>query len=439
MPTSLADAPAYDYLALLGRLDGLRTLGVDFGLERVQRALTLLGNPERQLPAIQIAGTNGKGSTAAMTESILRAAGWRTGLYTSPHLCRFTERIRIDGLEANGGRLARLDRAVEATGVPLTYFEVATVLAFLLMVEERVELAVLETGLGGRLDAVTTCQPLATAVTSIGWDHTDYLGTTLRAIAHEKAGILKPGVPHFIARLPPEAEHEMARAAAQVQAPLRRLGRDFDLPATAPAPSLRGAHQRSNAALAVALAREAGRRLGRPIADADIAAGLGDVRWPGRLEPIGADLLLDCAHNPEGAEALAAALPALRAPGRPAALVISVVAGKDLEGVLRPLLPAFDWIVATRSHNPRALPAADLAAAIALARMAVARDVDGQRARRVSVVEEPLAAIAEARQQLAGSGVDPLVVVAGSIFLVGEVRSALLGERPDPTPVSDPL
>jgi dihydrofolate synthase/folylpolyglutamate synthase len=430
---AMSTSPA-DYPALLGRLDGLRTLGVDFGLERVRRALTLLGGPERRLPAIQIAGTNGKGSTAAMTEAVLRAAGWRTGLYTSPHLCRFTERIRINGLEADGDRLAQLDRAVEATGVPLTYFEVATVLAFLLMAEDGVELAVLETGLGGRLDAVTTCQPLATAVTSIGWDHTDYLGTTLRAIAHEKAGIIKPGVPHFIAHLPAEAEHEMERVAAQVSAPLRRLGRDFDYPATAPAPSLSGAHQRSNAAVAVALARAAGQRLGRPISDDDIEAGLGGVRWPGRLERLGPDLLLDCAHNSEGAEALAAALPALRAAGQPAALVISVVAGKDLQGVLRPLLPAFDWIVATRSRNSRALPAAELAGAIALAR----KD-DVQGARRVSVVEDPLAAIAEARQRLAGIGADPLVVVAGSIFLVGEVRSALLAERPDPRLVSDPL
>jgi dihydrofolate synthase/folylpolyglutamate synthase len=136
---------------------------------------------------VQIAGTNGKGSTAAMTEAVLRAAGLRTGLYSSPHLARFTERIRIDGREADGDRLAALDRRIVATEVPLTYFEVATALAFLAMAEAGVEIAVLETGLGGRLDAVTTCVPCATAITSIGLDHTGYLGDTLAAIAREKA------------------------------------------------------------------------------------------------------------------------------------------------------------------------------------------------------------------------------------------------------------
>ncbi|MEA2699074.1 MAG: dihydrofolate synthase / folylpolyglutamate synthase, partial [Myxococcales bacterium] len=174
-----------DYPAFLARLDGLRTLGVDLGLGRVREALQRLGSPERRFPAVQIAGTNGKGSTAAMTDAILRAAGWKTGLFTSPHLSRFTERIRVGDVEADGERLAALDRRVAATGVPLTYFEVTTVLAFLLMAEEGVDLAILETGLGGRLDAVTTCQPVATAVTSIALDHTEYLGTDVRAIARE--------------------------------------------------------------------------------------------------------------------------------------------------------------------------------------------------------------------------------------------------------------
>src|SRR6185369_11399482 len=144
-----------------------------------------------------------------MTEAVLRAAGLRTGLYSSPHLSRFTERIRIAGREVEGDRLAALDRLVVATEVPLTYFEVATALAFLAMAEAGVEVAVLETGLGGRLDAVTTCVPCATAITSIGLDHTDYLGDTLAAIAREKAGILKPGVPCFVGRLPPEADDEI--------------------------------------------------------------------------------------------------------------------------------------------------------------------------------------------------------------------------------------
>ena len=428
---------AIGYRALLGRLDSLRTLGVDFGLERVQRALAALGSPELRLPAVQIAGTNGKGSTAAMTEAILRAAGWRTGLYTSPHLCRFTERIRVAGAEVDGDRLARLDAAVVATGVPLTYFEVATALAFQIMAEERVELAVLETGLGGRLDAVTACAPLATAITSIGWDHMEFLGTTLTSIAREKAGILKPGVPCFLARVPAEADAAIDGVARAVGAPLLRLGRDFDVEPDLPAPALAGAHQRANAAIAVALAREVARRQGRALPAEAIAAGLTGVHWPARLERVATaagEVLLDCAHNPEGAEVLAAALPAISggiSGARRAVLVLSVVAGKDLGGVLRPLLPLFPEIIATRSRNPRALPPAELAAAVEAFSHAA-----GAMAPRTHVVEDARDALAEARRLAGSTG---LVVVAGSIFLAAEVRAALLGERVDPQPVSDPL
>jgi dihydrofolate synthase/folylpolyglutamate synthase len=424
---------ALGYPALLARLDSLRSLGVDFGLERVQRALAALGSPEQRLPAVQIAGTNGKGSTAAMTEAILRAGGWRTGLFTSPHLCRFTERIRIAGAEVDGDRLARLDAAVAATGVPLTYFEVATVLAFQVMAEERVELGVLETGLGGRLDAVTVCAPLATAITSIGWDHMDFLGTSLESIAREKAGILKAGVPCFLARVPAEADAAIDEAARAVGAPLLRFGRDFDIEPDLPAPALAGAHQRANAAIAVALAREVARRQGRVLPAEAIAAGLTGVRWPARLERVetpAGEVLLDCAHNPEGAEVLAAALPALTRERR-AVLVLSVVAGKDLGGVLRPLLPLFPEVIATRSRNPRALPPSELAAAIEAFSHAA-----GAMAPRTHVVDDARDALAESRRLAGSTG---LVVVAGSIFLAAEARAALLGERFDPQLVSDPL
>jgi dihydrofolate synthase/folylpolyglutamate synthase len=424
---------AVGYPALLARLDSLRSLGVDFGLERVRQALAALGSPEQRLPAVQIAGTNGKGSTAAMAEAILRAAGWRTGLYTSPHLCRFTERIRIAGAEVDGDRLARLDAAVAATGVPLTYFEVATVLAFQVMAEERVELGVLETGLGGRLDAVTVCAPLATAITSIGWDHMDFLGTSLASIAREKAGILKAGVPCFLARVPAEADAAIDEVARAVGAPLVRFGRELDIEPDLPAPALAGAHQRANAALAVALAREVARRQGRALPAEAIAAGLTGVRWPARLERVetpAGEVLLDCAHNPEGAEVLAAALPAI-ARERRAVLVLSVVAGKDLGGLLRPLLPLFPEVIATRSRNPRALPPGELVAAVEAFSHAA-----GTMAPRTHVIDDARDAIAESRRLAGSTG---LVVVAGSIFLAAEARAALLGERVDPQPVSDPL
>jgi dihydrofolate synthase/folylpolyglutamate synthase len=423
-PSSTSGAPRY--VDLLARLEEARALGVELGLPRVRGALAALGDPQRRFAAVQLAGTNGKGSTAAMTEAVLRAAGVRTGLYTSPHLCRFTERIRVAGAEADGDRLAALDARVAATGVPLTYFEIATALAFLTFAEEGVELAVLETGLGGRLDAVTTCEPLATAVTSIGVDHADYLGGTLREIAREKAGVIKPGVPHLIGALPPEADDEMERAAAAVGAPLLRAGRDFgrDSFAHDVAPALAGAHQADNAALAVALAARAWARLrpGSLPAEA-VRAGLQGVRWPGRLERVTSDVLLDCAHNVEGARALAAALPPLAA-GRPVALLTSIVRDKDAAGILAALAPAVGVVVATQSGNPRSIPAADLA------------ELAGPLGLKTQVSPDPLVALNLARRFVGHGG---LVVITGSIFLVGELRAHLLGEPVDPTPVSDPL
>jgi dihydrofolate synthase/folylpolyglutamate synthase len=171
------------YRRFLARLQSVRGQGVSLGLDRVRWALDCLGAPHRRVPALHIAGTNGKGSAAAIAESILRKGGMRTGLFTSPHLVRFTERIRIDGVEVEGDHLATLDEAVAETAVPLTYFEIATVLAFLAFAEARVEVAVMETGLGGRLDATSACQPLACAITSIALDHEAILGDSLEKIA----------------------------------------------------------------------------------------------------------------------------------------------------------------------------------------------------------------------------------------------------------------
>jgi len=187
--------------------------GVDLGLDRVLLALERLGSPERRIPAVHIAGTNGKGSCAAFTDSILRQAGLHTGLFTSPHLSRFTERIRIDGVEIDGDHLARLDEVVAGTNVPLTFFEVSAVLAFLAFAEAKVDVAILETGLGGRLDATSVCHPLACAITSIALDHEAILGSTIAAIAYEKACIAKPGIPLFLGPLVPEADDRVAKVA----------------------------------------------------------------------------------------------------------------------------------------------------------------------------------------------------------------------------------
>jgi dihydrofolate synthase/folylpolyglutamate synthase len=413
--------PSPRYADLLARLHAAQSLGVDLGLEPVRRALTLLGDPQRKFAAVQIAGTNGKGSTAAMTEAILRAAGLRTGLYTSPHLARFTERIRVAGREVDGDHLVVLDRRLEATGVRLTYFEIATVLAFLALSEEAVEIAVLETGLGGRLDAVTTCEPLATAITSIDLDHTGYLGHTLREIAREKAGILKAGVPCFLGRLPAEADQEIAAAATRLGAPLLRLDRDFGAPTVSL--GLLGPHQRDNAALAVALAETAAAAIGRALDPAVIDRALAGVVWPGRLERVGDDLLFDCAHNAQGARALAAALPELAA-GRRVALLVSIAGDKDAGAILAALAPVAQAFCATRSESPRAVPPETLAV--------TARDYFAEVAAHDDVTQ----ALATARR-LAGPG--GLVVVCGSMFLVGTLRARLLGEPVDALTTADPV
>ncbi len=413
------------YVDLLARLDGTRAAGVVLGLDRTRFVLARLGDPQRHGVSVQIAGTNGKGSTAAMTEAILRAAGIRTGLYTSPHLNRFTERIRIDGAEIDGDRLARLADAMlagdPAIDAGLTYFELATVLAFMAFAEAGVEAVVLETGLGGRLDATTVCEPVATAITSIAMDHAELLGPTLGHIAREKAGIAKPGVPLMLPLLTPEADSAIVTEATRIGAPVWRLGRDFALPPVRPA--LGGAHQLSNAALAIALARAIAHKRGRTLDSRAVETGLCDVVWPGRMETILNDVLLDCAHNAEGALALVEALD--RLPVRRRALVFSVVAGKPAATMLSILAPRFESIFLTRSSNQRSLTPAELTALLPHA------TGDGVR-----MVANPRDALEAARAAVAPDG---LVVAAGSTFLVGDLRADLLGEARDPLPTSDPV
>jgi dihydrofolate synthase/folylpolyglutamate synthase len=424
------------YVDLLTRLESTRTLGVSMGLERTQAVLDQLGNPEQRVPALHIAGTNGKGSVAAMTESILRAAGLRTGLFTSPHLSRFTERIRIDGREVEGDRLAALDPLIVATGVPLTYFEISTVLAFLAFAEAGVEVMVLETGLGGRLDATTTCHPLATAITSIDFDHTEFLGDTLAAIAIEKAGIAKRDVPLFLGSLTSEAHQAIASVAHAVGAPIQILGRDISPPPIAP--RLEGPHQQANAALAVALASTAISKLAPGSDDLRrraVETGLTQVEWPGRLEWLTPQLLLDCAHNVQGAQSLATYLDSL--PRQPRALLISVVAGKAAREILEILAPRFDAVIATGSSNSRALAPEILAAFVSL------RSDASPTPLNVQAEANPEAALALAQSAVTPDG---LVVVAGSLFLIGDVRALVCvgkgearDQARDPLPTSDPL
>ncbi|GAO05073.1 folylpolyglutamate synthase/dihydrofolate synthase family protein [Anaeromyxobacter sp. PSR-1] len=394
-------------------LSSLQPLAMRFGLERMERALDALGHPERGYRVLHVGGTNGKGSTCAMAAAALREAGLRTGLYTSPHLVRFNERIQVDGVEISDAALAATLEAVRRAcpwheaggeGDRLTYFEVATLAGLLHLAAERVDAAVIEVGLGGRFDATNAIRPAVTAIARIGLDHTQLLGDTVERVAFEKAGIFKPGVPAVVHAAQPAGALEVLRAeAARRGAPFVVAGEAWDGPV-----ALRGPHQRANAALAAAALRAlAG--AGVAVPEDAIARGIAGARWPGRLEELGG-VLLDGAHNPQGAAALAAALPALH-PGRPVELVFGVLADKDHAGMLAALAPAVRRLHLVTPPSPRARPAAELRA-LAEAH-GVAADVHGGLAE----------AIACAR---AAAGEGGVVGVAGSLYLVGEAR-ALLG------------
>jgi len=298
--------------------------GIKPGLDRISRLLSALGHPERRFPSVHIAGTNGKGSTAAILSTVLSAHGLRTGLYTSPHLSSVTERFRLNGKEIPTERLAeifsRIRETVERLGIPVTYFEITTAAAFLYFAEEAVDLAVIECGLGGRLDATNVLHPLAAVITTVARDHTAYLGRTLRAIAAEKAGILKPGVPAVAGKLPPPAREVILRRAQGLGSSLYLFGRDFRLRRGRSGLSfygrrwrlsrltlaLSGDFQRYNLALALATL-EVLEDLGHfRLKEARLREGLSSVRWPGRFEyfPVGPGVLLDGAHNEEGLRAL---------------------------------------------------------------------------------------------------------------------------------------
>jgi len=396
-------------------LEGLSPLSMRFGLHRVERALDALGRPERAAPVLHVAGTNGKGSTCAMAAAALRQAGLRTGLYTSPHLVAFNERIQVDGVPLSDAELGAAVGAVRAAcpwheaGAPedrLTYFEVATLAAFVHLAGAGVQVAVVEVGLGGRLDATNVVSPAVTAVARIGLDHTQLLGDTVEAVAREKAGIFKPGVPAVIhAWQPPGVREVLAAEAARARAPLAVAPAGWDGPV-----ALAGPHQQGNAGLAAAALR-ALRGAGVPVDEAAIARGLATARWPGRLEAV-AGVLLDGAHNPDGAAALAAALSALH-PGRPAELVFGVLGDKDHRGMLSALAPVVRRLHLVAPRSPRARPVVEVAALAA--GMGLQADLHG------GVGE----AIACARAAAAAAGAP--VVVAGSLYLVGEARGLLGG------------
>ena len=472
-------------MSFVAAVDHLNALGLElapnaprrkFDLAHMRTLASALGHPQQQFPSVLIAGTNGKGSTAATLASILTAAGLRTGLYTSPHLTRVTERIRTSEPPARAvlaeiaeETFARLYFQVDETAQRLvaegqlphhpSFFESLTALAFLYFAGRKVEIAVLEVGLGGRLDATNIVDPLLSVITDIALDHEDYLGSTIAAIAREKAGILRSSGTLITLPQHPEANQAIGEVAMElgvrgINAAQYLPGRDFDsgISGDATASPLRpnhydlslrgellkvrsplaGSHQQRNIALAIAAALELRNinshkldqsKLERNtycynITNSAIGVGIAGAVWPGRLEFLPPNLLLDVAHNPAGAWALRAAIAALPE-SQPRTLLFSCLRDKDLREMAQILFPLFDstggrprdQIVLTPIESPRAAGLDELLAA------ARVLDVPAHAA------ENPTHALALARQLTPGGG---LIVATGSVYLIGAVREAAL-------------
>jgi len=415
---------------LLERLFALETFGIKLGLENIRHLCDALGHPERSFVSLHVAGTNGKGSVTAMVHAALVAAGIRAARYTSPHLVRLNERFVVGSEPVDDGTLeAVADDVLNAIDRPPTFFEATTAMAFEIFKRAGVEVAVVEVGLGGRFDATNVLEPPVGAITSIALDHEQHLGHTVDRIAFEKAGIIKPGMTVVCGALPDAAMDVVRGVAAERGARLVEAAQAARVQSTmengrarvtietshhryGPALlALRGEHQVGNAAVAAALL-DAAREKGLTIPDGSVTRGFETVDWPARLEllslPDGARVLLDAAHNPEGARALRDYL-ARWHPERPA-LVVGIMRDKDAEAILRELLPVTSSVVAAAADTPRALPASELASrvkAVDAAKLVVAcTDV-------ATAVDTALAA-------------NRTVVVAGSIFLAGAVREHLL-------------
>jgi dihydrofolate synthase / folylpolyglutamate synthase len=432
------------YAEAIRFLYSLRWFGAKFGLTNTFKLAELAGNPQNQLRFIHVAGTNGKGSTCAMLEGVYRAAGLKVGLFTSPHLVAFGERIQVDRRVFPERQIARLvgemqsllaagwgtrSSTVPAGGsahgmvphgsqdghsAPLehpTFFEVVTVMALRYFAEQHCDLVIWETGLGGRLDATNIVTPLASVITNIQYDHQKWLGETLASIAAEKAGIIKPGIPVLTATDAPEALQVIAETACRQVAPLTTLSPaeterppldTLDLP-------LPGQHQRMNAAVAVATARALAPQI--PVSEEAIRAGLSRVRWAGRLQMVsrrsGQKVLLDGAHNLGGAAILAAAMKEYFPEVKPT-LILGILRDKDWPGMCEILAPLAGRILLVPVPSERSATPQELAEACR-------RTHSGAEVVECASLSEALAATAE----------DSFVTIGGSLYLIGEALELL--------------
>lgn len=412
------------YQASLDYLYSLQLFGIKLGLENIRTLLDRLGNPQRKLRIIHIAGTNGKGSTAAALANIFKAAGIKAGLYTSPHLHHFTERVRVDTRQISESEVVSITEQLRphAQQLRTTFFEFTTALALVYFQRCGVEWVILETGMGGRLDATNATLPELCLITPIAHDHSAYLGGTLAEVAAEKAGIFKPEVPVISARQHPQVQQVLLDRAAEQNLPLLQAGWDYEWSSAAAKfsfhgfgcalpdlqPKLVGRHQQQNLALALAAAAWLNRS-GVDISPTAMRQGIEQARWPGRLEWLPDNILLDGAHNPAGAQVLADYLREQNIANLH--LVVGLKADKQLNDLLLPLLPFVERLYATR-------PPVD--AAIAPEKLVQLATKSGIVAQEYA---EPEAAVAAARENRQAGQV---LLVAGSLFLVAAVREVLL-------------
>jgi len=419
------------YSSAVAYLYRLQKHGIKLGLETVKTLMTRLGMPQTKYRVLHIAGTNGKGSTAAMAAAMLQAAGYRVGLYTSPHLVEFRERIRVNGEMIAESQVAELTEQLQTLCRPdlsPTFFEYTTAMAFQHFAETGVEVAVVEVGLGGRFDATNVVTPVACVITTISLDHQEYLGNTCSAIAFEKAGIIKPGVPVVVGRLDDDAWRTIEQVASERQAAVFRLNEDFCTEGEEPQQFsyrglglrydgltcvLEGRHQLDNAACALALLGAVAPQ-GIAVTAEAVREGLRTVNWAGRLEAVDhhPTIFLDGAHNPAAATAVADFL--ARAdrshPSRPVVLVLGMMRDKDHRGFVEPLRGLVDEVVLTQADLPRSATAQELRTSI------------GDLLPHSHVVPSLSDAMALARQLATSDG---LVCVTGSLMLVGECTAWL--------------
>jgi dihydrofolate synthase/folylpolyglutamate synthase len=419
-----------DYEHCLDTMYKLGRFGIILGLDTMKEILERLGNPEKKFIVIHVAGTNGKGSVASYLTRILALSGYRTGLYTSPHLVRFNERIQINGEMITDAEVVTSYNRVEAANVGErsgTFFELTTAMAFDLFADKGVDVAVIETGMGGRLDATNIVTPILSIITNVSLEHKDHLGDTIAKIAYEKAGIIKEGIPAIVGVRQASAIGVVEETAREIDAPVIRLGRDIHIRRSGNkfnfrcngmaisdlSTSLLGQHQVENAALAVAACGELRKDNRFNISDDAIRDGLGSTFWPGRLERISStpETIIDGAHNPAAVKVLVSYLEEAQK-GRDITLVTGILDDKAYQKMFANILPLCRRVILVEAQTERSIDPESM------------RSDASKYVRDVSVIRNIEEAITSAR---ATARAGELILIAGSLYVAGEARAALLG------------